>query len=178
MNYKTEAIDILLNEDCILQRYYPLIPYKSTLLQNLLKNGCFTKEECLAIPDEALIQMGLPDGGMVQLFRLFLNMYDVKPGKLQEIGKVSENEEEKKSFRELYQLPGVKAVRARLYASAGYSDLISIAAASPEQIISDTEKVILQNKPDVKVPLLKEVKTHIAVAKAFTIYKTDKAENR
>lgn len=120
----------------------------------------------------------MENGGMGQLFRLFLNMYDVKPGKLKEIEKVSENEEEKKSFRELYQLPGVKAVRARLYASAGYSDLISIAAASPEQIISDTEKVILQNKPDLKVPLLKEVKTHIAVAKAFTIYKTDKAENR
>ena len=82
-------------------------------------------------PDEVLIQMGLTTVEMVQLFHLFLNMYDVKPGKLQEIGKVSENEEEKKSFRELYQLPGVKAVRARLYASAGYSDLISIVGFDP-----------------------------------------------
>lgn len=168
MNYKIEAIDILLNEDCILQRYYPLIPYKTMLLHNLLKNRYLTKEECLTLQDEVLIQMGLPDGDMVQLFRLFLNMYDVKPGKLKEIDKVSENEEEKKVFQELYQLPGVKAVRARLYASAGYLDLIKIAVASPEQIISDTEKVILQNKLDLKVPLLKEVKTHIAVAKALT----------
>lgn len=98
-------------------------------------------------------------------------MYDVKTSKLKEIDKVSENEEEKKVFQELYQLPGVKAVRARLYASAGYSDLFKIAESSPEQIISDTEKVIIYNKSELKAPLLKEVRTHIVVAKVLTVYK-------
>lgn len=80
------------------------------LLQNLLKRGCLSKEECLELSDEVLIQMGLTTVEMALLFHLFLNMYDVKPGKLKEIEKVSENEVEKKFFRELYQLPEVKAV--------------------------------------------------------------------
>ena len=176
MNYKIEAIDILLKEDCILQRYYPLIPYKTMLLHNILKNRYLSKEECLTLQDEVLIQMGLPDADMVQLFRLFLNMYDVKPSKLKEIQKVSENEEEKNVFQELYQLPGVKAVRVRLYASAGYSNLIKIAESSPEQIISDIARVIIHNKLELKVPLLKEARTHIAVAKALTVYKINKGE--
>ena len=47
--------------------------------------------------------------------------------------------------------------------SAGYTDLEKIAAASPEEMISDTARVIAQNKSDVKAPLLKEVKTHIGM---------------
>ena len=108
---------------------------------------------------------------MVHLFRSFLCMYDVKTSKMKEIVKVCENEEEKILFQQLYLLPGVKAVRARLYASANYTDLFKIAAASPQQIISDTEKVITQNRLNIKVPLFKEVRTHIAVAKMLTEYK-------
>lgn len=62
--------------------------------------------------------------------------------------------------------------------AAGYSDLIKIAEAIPEQIIADTAEVISKYNMELKIPLLKEVKTHIAVAKALTIYKTDKGENR
>lgn len=174
MDYKIEAIDILLNEECILQRYYPLIQLKNILIHNLLNNGCFSKSDCSLLSDEVLIQMGLADVEMVRLFRLFLNMYDVKPSKMKEIEKVSENEEEKGIFRELYLLPGVKAVRARLYASAGYTDLFKIAGTSSETIISDTTRVIMQNELDLKVPLLKEVRTHIAVAKVLTEYKINR----
>lgn len=171
MNYKIEAIDILLNEECILQRFYPLVQYKRILIQNFLNNGYLSKEDCLALSDETLIQMGLPGADMVSLFRFFLNMYDVKENKMREIEKVAENEEERILFQQLYLLPGVKAVRARLYASAGYTDLFKIAVASHQQIIADTERVIMQNRLNLKVPLLKEVRTHIAVAKVLTEYK-------
>lgn len=36
-DYKVEAIDILLNEDCILQRYVPLVPYKHKIIKHLKK---------------------------------------------------------------------------------------------------------------------------------------------
>ncbi|MBR5800728.1 MAG: hypothetical protein IKY23_11795 [Lachnospiraceae bacterium] len=117
-----------------------------------------------------MLQMGLPDVDMVNLFRNFLVMYDVKPQKLREIEKVSSCEEEIKSFHELYLLPGVKEIRARLYYEAGYKFLADIAAVLPEQIIYDTGEVIKQKNLDLKVPLLKEVKTHITVAKAYTYY--------
>ena len=36
-DYKIEAIKVLLNEDCILSRYYPLISCKDILVENLKK---------------------------------------------------------------------------------------------------------------------------------------------
>ena len=92
MDYKIEAIDILLNETCILQRYYPLIQYKKRLIKNLRKNQYFTKRECLNLPDETLIKMGLPGSESANLFRSFLTMYDIKESKLKEISRVVINE--------------------------------------------------------------------------------------
>lgn len=172
MNYKIDAIDILLNSDCILQKYYPLIQYKKDIINNLRKNNHFSKDECISLSDSILSEIGLSDPGLISLFRSFLVMYDVKPQKLREIEKICYNDDEKAcSFRELYLLPGVKAVRASLYYEAGYRFLKDIACATPEQIINDTSLVILNNRSDMKTPLLKEVKTHIAVAKVYTYFR-------
>ena len=170
MNYKIEAMDVLLSEDCILQRYFTLIQYKEMLIENLIKNHYFSKAECMELPDEILIEMGLPNDEVVRLFRNFMVMYDVKDSKFKDIKDIAANEAEADSFRELYLLPGVKAVRAKLYYDANYKSLSKIASAFPEQIIRDTSKVILQKGLKLKAPLPKEVRTHIAVAKAFTIY--------
>lgn len=170
MDYKIEAMDVLLNEDCVLQRYFSLIQYKEMLMKNLIKNHCFSKTECMELPDEILIEMGLPNYEEARLFRNFLVMYDVKDSKFKDIKEIAANEAEADSFRELYLLPGVKAVRAKLYYDANYKNLSEIASAFPEQIIFDTSKVILQKGLKLKAPLPKEVRTHIAVAKALTIY--------
>lgn len=170
MNYKIDAIDILLDEECILQRYYPLIPFKKTLITNLHKNNYFSKEDCVNLLDEILLKMGLPSLEMVNLFKSFLVMYDIKSQKLKEIDKLCNNEEEKNSFRELYLLPGVKYTRAKLYNKAGYKYLRNIASDSPEQIINRTTETIKQEGLNLKAPLLKEVKTHIAVAKTYTYF--------
>ena len=79
-NYKIEAIGILLKEDCILTGFYPLIPYKDSLVDNLKKLGCITKSDCEKLSDEELQQAGL-QVGLVVLFRRFLKMYDINPGK-------------------------------------------------------------------------------------------------
>lgn len=170
LNYKIEAIDVLLKEDCILQRYFPLIQYKEMLIENLMNNHYFSKAECMELPDEILIEMGLPNHELVKLFRNFMVMYDVKDSKFKDIKDIVTNEAEADSFRELYLLPGVKGVRAKLYYDANYKCLSTIASANTEQIIRDTSKVILQKGLKWKAPLPKEVRTHIAVAKAFTIY--------
>lgn len=34
LDYRIEGFSLLLNEDCILSRFYPLIPYKEQLLEN------------------------------------------------------------------------------------------------------------------------------------------------
>ena len=161
MDYKIEAIRILLNEDCVLQRYYPLIPYKEALIQNLKARNIHTKRAAAELSDEILVQAGLPNAETANLFRRFLCMYDVPKAKLSAADE---------PFRELYLLPGVRLTRARLYCIAGYQTLLAIAAATPDKILRDTENAILQNGLNLKAPLPKEIRTHIAVAKAHTEY--------
>lgn len=48
-NYKIEGIKILLDEKCILPRYYALIEYKYNLVTNLISLNCSTKEDCLRL---------------------------------------------------------------------------------------------------------------------------------
>ncbi len=174
MNYRIEAIIELLNQDCILTRYDFLIPYKYTLVERLRSIGCLTKSDCLELPIETLVSVGLPDAELADLFRRFLVMYDVRPQKLKEIDTLCGTTEEKEAFRELYQLPGIKYKRALLYYKAGYRSLDAIASSSPEEIISKTEETIQKEKLELKVPLMKEVKTHRAVARVFTYYYADK----
>ncbi len=169
-DYKVEAMDILLNEDCVLQRYIPLIPYKYDIIKNLKKLGCHTKSDCMKLSDQSLVSIGLTDMEMVILFRNFLTLYDVKPAKLKEINSICKTPEETQAFQELYQLPGVKSTRAILYYKAGLRSLEMIAQSSVQEIIAKTEYVIKTEHLDLKVPLMKEVRTHIAVARAFTDY--------
>ncbi len=167
-DYRIEAISLLLNEDCILQGYYPLIPYKHELVEQLKLLGCARKSDVTRLDDEALLRAGLPDMGMVALFRRFLGMYDPKPQKLREIASVSEMPEEAAAFAELYLLPGVKSTRARLYMLAGFASLASIAEMEPECLIVACEETIVREQLALKAPLMKEARTHIAVARAFT----------
>lgn len=170
MNYRVEAFAILLREDCLLQRYYPLIPYREMLLENLRGIYCVSKNECAALPDETLLELGLPNRELVNLFRRFLTMYDVRDSKFKEIASVAADEAEAAALRELYLLPGVKATRAMLYYASGYGSLSRIASTPPEQIIRDTSELINRKGLSMKAPLPKEVRTHIAVAKALTDY--------
>ena len=67
-DYKIEALNILLDEDCLSPRYYPLIAYKENIIEELEKLGCTTKNDVLRITDEELINIGLSDYATVGLF--------------------------------------------------------------------------------------------------------------
>lgn len=167
-DYRIEAISLLLNEDCILKGYYPLIPHKDRLLEQLKMLGCRRKSDAMQLTDEQLLCVGLPDAGVVALFRRFLVMYDPKPQKMREIAAVSQTSEEEEAFEGLYLLPGVKSTRARLYMLAGFGSLEEIAAVTAESLIAACQQTIERECLNLKPPLLKEARTHIAVARAFT----------
>ncbi|MGN0591611.1 MAG: DUF4332 domain-containing protein [Ruminococcus sp.] len=167
-DYQIEAIITLLNKDCILERYYPLIPYKTTLVEAFKAMGCNVKSDCLALPDDALLNAGLPTVEMVNQFKRFLLMYDVNPKKLREIDVVGKTTEEMDALRQLCHLPGVKSTRASLYYKAGFPSLDAIACSTPEETMKKTEAMIRERNMNLSVPFMKEIKTHIAVAKAFT----------
>lgn len=168
MNYRIEAINILLDKECILERYFPLIPYKDELLKKFKEENIKTKDE--AIKSDNILKSVFKNDTLVGLFKLFLNMYEVNKSKLKEIDKLGLIEEERESFNELYLLPGVKATRARLYYLSSLKSLEEIANKTPEEIIDITKKAIIHCELNCKEPLYKEACTHIAVAKLLTSY--------
>ena len=168
-DYKIEAFGILLREDCLSERYSPLVGKREELISGLLRLGCRTKNDAAALPDGALAEIGLESEEMIRLFRRFLTIYDPSPAKFREIDKICTDPEEKEAYRELYYLPGVKAVRAALYFRSGYRSMKDFTDTSAEEVLERTSRTIAENGLTCIVPLPKEVRTHIAVAKAFTM---------
>lgn len=166
-DYKTECLSFLLDRSCLAEKYYPLIEYKETLVTYFTSLGCIRKSDIQKLPDDEFSRSGL-DGTLIRLFRRFLSLYDPSDRKFREIEKLSRDSEMITSFKELYHLPGVKYVRANLYYLSGFKTLEVIASSTVENILKKTADTIAERNLDCIVPLPKEVRTHIAVAKAFT----------
>ncbi len=168
-DYLIESINILLNEDCISERYYPLISIREDIITGLKSLGCVKKSDALKLSDGELAELMLNDEEKVKLFRRFLTMYDVKPQKFKEIIKLTSDAEEQKAFTELYHLPGVRFTRAYLYYHSGYRCLQDFLHTTVEEVRLKTAKTISDKNLNCIVPLPKEIRTHIAIAKAFCL---------
>ena len=166
-DYRIEALDILLEKDCMPEKYHPLIPYKNGLISGLHALNCKTKSDAAALTDAALAGIGLTDPACVLLFRRFLSLYDPNPQKFREIKKVTADSDEQQAYTELYYLPGVKQTRASLYYKAGYRSLKDFVDTTPEEVQHRTAQAISAYGLPCIVPLPKEIRTHIAVSKAF-----------
>ena len=169
MIYKIEAFDVLLNEDAILSRYYPLIPFKDKLIENLKKNKLETNHDCFEADSKLLLEI-LGSNELVNLFKRFLLMYEVDENKLRPINDLKISDEEKESYKELFLLPGVKEIRAQLYYLSGFKSLKDISKSNVDEISRKMLDAINKYHLDSKVALPKEIKTHIAVAKAYSLY--------
>ena len=167
-NYEVEAIPMLLNENCVVERYYPLIPYKEQLTKACKAMGCKRKSDCLGLEDEALLSAGLPDMELVGLFRRFLRLYDPDQKRLKEIDKLPKTPEEREALRDLAHLPGADSIRVQLYYGAGFRSVEGIAQARPEEIRKKTKQWVEENRLSWKIPQIKELRIQIAAAKAFT----------
>lgn len=167
-NYRIEAFRYLLDKECLPEKYDPLIPFKEEMISQFHRMGYQTKNEIANLSDAELRNAGLREEEIINLLRRFLRLYDPKPQKFRELEKLDPELKMKFSFQELYYLPGVKQIRALLYFYAGYDSLASIAGADPKDILEKTARAISEHQLSCIVPLPKEVRTHIAVAKAFT----------
>lgn len=167
-DYPIDALDILLDEGCVSERYFPLIGRKAPLIAALKALGCVRKSDVEKISDRELTALGLEDDGTVALFRHFLTIYDRRSAKFRELDKLSLDPVRRAVYEELYYLPGVKATRAELYFLAGLTSAEAFAQTTAEAVIEGTTRAIAENQLSCIVPLPKEVRTHIAVAKAFT----------
>lgn len=176
-NYFVQGMDVLLCEECTLQRFYPLIPYKKQLIEGLLAMHCYTTVECMALTDADWIRAGLPDEEKAALMRRFLHLYDYKGKGIKDIpDAANKTEAELRGWLELMRLPGVKAIRAELYYRCGFSGLKAVAAADAEEMRTCIAEKIAQQGWNVSVPLPKELRTQIAVAKVFTQFAVNEQE--
>lgn len=166
-DYSIEALEILLDRECLPERYYPLLQYRDVLMTGLRALRCKTKGDAAALTDMDLAQIGLTDAECVHLFRRFLTLYDPNTQKFREIEKMTADPDERQAYTELYYLPGVKQTRASLYYRAGYRSLRDFVNTTPEEVRVRTAQVISERGLSCIVPLPKEIRTHIAVAKAF-----------
>ena len=169
MIYNIEAIDVLLNEDLILQRYYPLISYKKILLEKFKENKILTNYDCLDKGHNILLEC-LGSVELLNLFNRFLTMYEIEENKLKIVDCLKISKEEKEAYKELFLLPGVKETRANLYYLSGYKCLLDFINCNEEEIIKNMNYTIKKYNLDCKAALPKEVKTHIAVAKTYSLY--------
>src|SRR5574344_1154350 len=120
-NYKICGLKILLNENCLLSRYYPLIEIRDVLLQKLAQAGCATRDDCLNLSDAQLMLAGLTDNDSVTLFKRFLHLYDYKGKGIKDIPNANNKAaDEIISLLDLMRLPGVKYTRAQLYYLCGF----------------------------------------------------------
>ena len=165
-DYKIEALNILLDKSCVSERYYPLAEKRDGLTAGLLRMGCKRKSDAEKLSDDALAVL-LPRGE-ITLFRRFLSLYDVDPRKLAEIPKLTPDGGESEAFTELFHLPGVKQIRASLYYRSGYRRVSDFVSATVDEVRERTARTVTENGLTCIVPLPKEIRTHIAVAKAFT----------
>ncbi len=68
---------------------------------------------------------------------------------------------------DLARLPGVKAIRARLYYDAGVDTVEKLAACEPEALLARTAEFVTSTRFDGIAPLPKEVSSTISNAKTL-----------
>ena len=169
-NYKIESILILLNEDCILQRYYPLVQVKQPLLRFLQEQGVVFKDDCGRISDDKYLANGTLNAQTLQLFKRFLTMYDVKRSKIAQLNKLCLSDEMRQTYEQFFALPGVSETRANLYYKAGLRSLRDVANLTASELVDKCKSAIDSQNLSCIAPLTKEASTHIAVAKAFCVW--------
>lgn len=167
-DYPIESLIVLLNEDCLSERFHSLISLREDLIKGLKNFDCVRKSDALRLSDGELAAIMQHDEAAVKLFRRFLTIYDPNPRKFREIAKLTSDPAEQKAFTELYHLPGVRFTRAFLYYHSGYKSLQDFLDTGVEEVLSKTAATISEKNLTCIVPLPKEVRTHMAVAKAFS----------
>lgn len=104
-NIAVASLDVLLNEDTTLKRFYPLIPMKEALMERLPAVGIKDKYDFLDRADRLPELAGMLHLNVeaLRLFESFLHLHDFVDRRLRDVESVSA------SFRESLALGGVKS---------------------------------------------------------------------
>lgn len=160
-NYYLNDLINSLKRDVALKRYYPLIDYKEEITAILNKAGIVRKNQVSEVVIEDIKKVLGKD--ISNSFASFIHVYDFNKSKLSDI-KDYVGTKEYDSLVELLRLPGVRALRAKLYYDSGVT-LKVLAEKSTEEIRTMVGEYIKRENRKEIIPQPKEVNCHREVAK-------------
>ncbi len=160
-NYFVDDLIASLKKDVVMERYYPLIAYKEELATIMKRNDVVRKSQ---VTEDVVEDIKKALGEDVsRSFARFIHIYDFNIKKLSDI-KDYAGMKEYDDLAALLRLPGVRALRAKLYYDSGVT-LEKLAEESTENIRTMVNDYIQRNNREEIVPQPKEVNCHREVAK-------------
>ena len=160
-NYFMDDLISSLKKDVVMERYYPLIEYKEDLLAILNKAGIVRKKQVSESLIENISEVLGKD--VSARFARFIHIYDFNKAKLGDI-KDYVGMKEYDDLAGLLRLPGVRALRAKLYFNSGIT-LEVLVEKTTEDIRTMIGDYIRREKRKEIVPQPKEVNCQREVAK-------------
>ena len=160
-NYYMDDLIGSLERNIVMERYYPLIPYKGELTEILNRAGAVRKDLVSdAVIEDIRVKLG---NDVSALFARFIHIYDFNQSKLREI-KDYTGRKEYDALSGLLRLPGVRLLRAKLYYNSGVT-LQVLAEKSTEDIRDMVRDYVQRENRSEIIPMPKEVNCHRAAAK-------------
>ena len=160
-NYYVNDLINSLKKDVVMELYYPLINYKEELISIISKVGVVRKNQISETVIEDIEKILGKD--ISNSFARFIHIYDFNKSKLRDI-KDYAGTKEYDSLADLLRLPGVRALRAKLYYNSGVT-LKILAEKSTEDIRAMVCNYIQRNRREEIIPQPKEINCHREVAK-------------
>lgn len=160
-NFYLDDLLAALRADTTLARFSPLFPLRDALIEFFRAAGAARRDD---VTDEMLAgvagRFGEPNA---RLLAHYLHLYDFRAEKRRELAPLS-GAANYGVLCDLMRLPGVRILRAALYADSGLT-VEKIAERSTEEIRSAVCRYIEENGRTETVPLPKEINCHRAVAR-------------
>ena len=125
-NIKIKDMDIILNKNTTLSRFYPLIPLKNTIIERLLKSGTLLKSQYDEIYDSDIDEIRRITGmseGVDECFHSALHLHDFKNRSISEFKSINPDI--------------ISAVRAN-----GYNKTLDIIKLASEKSINEMAELL------------------------------------
>ena len=160
-NFYLDDLLAALRADTTLARFSPLFPLQDELISFFRAEGAVRRDD---VTDEMLARaagrFGEPNA---RLLARYLHLYDFRAEKRRELAPLS-GAANYGVLCDLVRLPGVRLLRAALYADSRLT-VEKIAVLTTEEIRCAVRRYIEENGRTETVPLVKEVNCHRAVAR-------------
>ena len=171
-NFYLEDLLFSLAPETTLARFSPLFPLKESLLRDFQSFSAVFRDDVTEDVMKKLAERY--DETTLRLLSRFLHLYDFDTKKLREISSYV-GTKPYDVLADFLRLPGVRLLRAKLYADSGFTTE-TLVERPAEEIQSIIRRYVEENQRPESVPFLKEIRCHKAVAQMILHLKNHSEE--